>query len=69
MGLASLVLKDYGPTAVSNITGVPSRLILQIGREFASTRPALGVCSTSSEYQWASSPFGFMAFRDTLSIR
>ncbi|MBM2842013.1 MAG: hypothetical protein HW412_2541 [Bacteroidetes bacterium] len=41
LGFKSLVLGNYYPERVSEITGVPSATILEIGRELGNTRPTL----------------------------
>lgn len=38
-----IVLKDYKPETVSNITGIPAETIYRVAREFAQTRPALAI--------------------------
>jgi anaerobic selenocysteine-containing dehydrogenase len=39
-GFKNLVLKDYAPERVSEITGVPKEKIVEVAREFAKTKPA-----------------------------
>lgn len=41
VGFKSLVLSDYYPEKVSEITGIPSGTILEIARDLGNTRPAL----------------------------
>ncbi|MCK5032567.1 MAG: molybdopterin-dependent oxidoreductase, partial [Calditrichia bacterium] len=41
LGFKSMILGNYYPEQVSNITGVPSETILEIAREIGNTRPAL----------------------------
>lgn len=42
-GFKNLVLKDYAPERVSEITGVAKEKIVELAREFAKTRPAVAV--------------------------
>lgn len=42
-GFKSLVLKDYAPERVSEITGVPKEKIVEVAREFAKTKPAVAL--------------------------
>jgi len=41
--LRALVLRDYHPDAVSELTGVPVATIIRLARQFASTRPAVAI--------------------------
>jgi anaerobic selenocysteine-containing dehydrogenase len=43
LGFKSLVLADYRPEAVSDITGVPIAIIVRVAREFAGARPAVAL--------------------------
>ncbi len=43
MGFKTLVLKDYAPQQVSQITGVPEEIIIQIAREFSAHRPSIAI--------------------------
>jgi len=40
-GFKSLVLKDYAPERVSEITGAAKEKIVELAREFAKTKPAV----------------------------
>jgi anaerobic selenocysteine-containing dehydrogenase len=42
-GFKNLVLKDYAPERVSEITGVPKEKIIEVAREFAKAKPAVAV--------------------------
>jgi anaerobic selenocysteine-containing dehydrogenase len=42
-GFKNLVLKDYTPERVSEITGVPKEKIVELAREFAKTKPAVAL--------------------------
>jgi anaerobic selenocysteine-containing dehydrogenase len=43
-GFKSLVLGEYYPEKVQEITGVPSAKILELGRELGNTRPSVALC-------------------------
>lgn len=43
VGFKNMVLGNYYPEKVEEITGVPSRTILQLGRELGNTRPAVAI--------------------------
>jgi anaerobic selenocysteine-containing dehydrogenase len=43
IGFKTLVLRDYAPSQVEAITGVPAETITRIAREFATTRPAVAI--------------------------
>ncbi len=59
MGFRSLVLRDYSPGQVAQITGVPAETIRRLAREFAAARPAavaagdVGGYTNSLYSQWA----------------
>ncbi|MFQ5825354.1 MAG: molybdopterin-dependent oxidoreductase [bacterium] len=40
LGFRKMVLEDYSPAKVAEITGVPVEIIVRIAREFAETKPA-----------------------------
>lgn len=42
-GFKNLVLKDYAPERVSEITGVPKEKIVELARDFARTKPAVAL--------------------------
>ena len=44
MGFRSLVLSEYYPEKVQEITGIPSARILELGRELGNTRPSVVLC-------------------------
>jgi anaerobic selenocysteine-containing dehydrogenase len=43
IGFKTLVLREYKPLEVSQITGVPARTIFSLARAFANARPALAI--------------------------
>jgi anaerobic selenocysteine-containing dehydrogenase len=43
LGFRNLVLRDYPPEFVSEVTGVPRETIVRLAREFATHRPSLAV--------------------------
>ncbi len=43
IGFSTMVLGDYSPETVAEITGVPADTIVRIAEEFASNRPALAI--------------------------
>ncbi|MFC2030763.1 molybdopterin-dependent oxidoreductase [Chloroflexota bacterium] len=51
MGFKSLVLRDYPPSQVEAITGVPSSTIARLAREYATTRPAVAIANRSASMQ------------------
>ncbi|MCP4543957.1 MAG: molybdopterin-dependent oxidoreductase [Chloroflexi bacterium] len=59
IGFSTLVLRDYAPVHVSEITGVSEEMIERIAREFAAARPAAVAAGDVSGYsnslysQWA----------------
>ena len=59
-GFKSLVLKDYAPERVSEITGVPKEKIVEVAREFAKTKPAAAL-SGRGQGRTPDSPYGFLA--------
>ncbi len=42
-GFSTMVLRDYRPNTVAEITGVPVESVLRLGREFAANPPALAL--------------------------
>ncbi|MFZ5916688.1 MAG: molybdopterin-containing oxidoreductase family protein [Chloroflexota bacterium] len=57
-GFRSLVLRDYAPSTVAQVTGIPADKIERIAREFATARPAVaagdvGGLNGSLYAQWA----------------
>jgi anaerobic selenocysteine-containing dehydrogenase len=59
-GFKSLVLKDYAPERVSDITGVPKEKIVELAREFARTKPAVAL-SGRGQGRTPDSLYGFLA--------
>ncbi len=58
IGFRTLVLQDYPPSRVAEITGVPEKTIERVAREFAAARPAVAAgdasgYSNSLYSQWA----------------
>jgi anaerobic selenocysteine-containing dehydrogenase len=49
-GFKSLVLREYGLLAVSAVTGVPVKAILEIARELATIKPALVIGERGTAY-------------------
>ncbi|MBI4590923.1 MAG: molybdopterin-dependent oxidoreductase [Candidatus Rokubacteria bacterium] len=50
-GFKRLVLQDYPPPQVAEITGIPEATIVRIAREFAATRPAVAAGERGSSMQ------------------
>jgi len=50
-GFRSLVLQNYAPLSVSEITGVPVDVILRLAKEFATQGPALAIGARGNIYQ------------------
>lgn len=50
-GYKTLVLQNYSPTVVSEITGVPVESILRLAKEFATNGPALAIGNRGDIYQ------------------
>jgi anaerobic selenocysteine-containing dehydrogenase len=42
-GFRTMVLRDYAPSNVARVTGLPEQTIVRIAREFGQTRPALAM--------------------------
>lgn len=42
-GFRTRVLRDYAPSAVVELTGVPETIILRLAREFAANKPAIAI--------------------------
>ena len=51
VGWRNVVLQDYSPQAVSDITGVPVDVIERVAREFATTRPAIAAGERGASMQ------------------
>ncbi|MBI2460696.1 MAG: molybdopterin-dependent oxidoreductase [Candidatus Rokubacteria bacterium] len=51
LGFKTLVLRDYPPAKVSEITGVPADTIVRVAREFATTRPAIAAGERGASMQ------------------
>ena len=51
MGFKTLVLEQYPPKKVSEITGVPEATIVRIAREFAATQPAIAAGERGASMQ------------------
>jgi anaerobic selenocysteine-containing dehydrogenase len=51
MGFRTLVLRDYAPARVAEITGIPEERIVRLAREFASTRPAVATGERGASMQ------------------
>jgi thiosulfate reductase/polysulfide reductase chain A len=51
MGFKTLVLRDYPPARVAQITGIPEAKIVRIAREFATTRPAIAAGERGASMQ------------------
>jgi anaerobic selenocysteine-containing dehydrogenase len=51
LGFKSLVLKDYSPSRVAKITGVPEGTVVRIAREFAATKPAIAAGERGASMQ------------------
>jgi anaerobic selenocysteine-containing dehydrogenase len=60
MGFKTLVLRDYFPSQVGAITGVPAETITRIAREFATTRPAVAIGDRGIS-MWSNGLFNQMA--------
>jgi anaerobic selenocysteine-containing dehydrogenase len=60
MGFKTLVLRDYGPSQVEAITGVPVETITRIAREFATTPPAVAIGDRGIS-MWSNGLFNQMA--------
>lgn len=60
MGFKTLVLRDYVPSQVESITGVPVETIARLGREFATTRPAAAIGDRGIS-MWSNGLFNQMA--------
>ncbi len=43
MGFKTLVLNEYSPGQVAQITGIPEETIVQIAQEFSSHRPSIAI--------------------------
>ncbi|MBI3988394.1 MAG: molybdopterin-dependent oxidoreductase, partial [candidate division NC10 bacterium] len=43
LGFKRMVLEEYPPSVVSELTGVPLKTIIQLAREFSSAKPALAI--------------------------
>jgi len=43
LGFRELVLKDYGPGDVSELTGVPVQTIIRLAKEFSTAKPAVAI--------------------------
>lgn len=50
MGFKTLVLKDYRPDDVADLTGVPLDAIIRIAKEFASSRPAIAIADENATH-------------------
>ena len=50
VGFKNMVLKEYSPSQVSSITGVPTDTIIRVAKEFAGHLPALALCSHNSYF-------------------
>lgn len=60
MGFKSFVKSNYYPEKVSEITGVPAEMIILLGKEFGTHKPAVAISDDASRYttngsfsQWA----------------
>jgi anaerobic selenocysteine-containing dehydrogenase len=51
LGFKSLVLRDYAPSQVEAITGVPVDTVTRLAREFATTPPAVAIANRSASMQ------------------
>jgi anaerobic selenocysteine-containing dehydrogenase len=51
MGFKTLVLRDYAPAKVAEITGIPAERIVRVAREFATTRPAVATGERGASMQ------------------
>jgi len=51
MGFKTLVLRDYPPARVAEITGIPEAKIVHVAREFATTRPAIAAGERGASMQ------------------
>ncbi|MBI4308227.1 MAG: molybdopterin-dependent oxidoreductase [Chloroflexi bacterium] len=51
LGFKQLVLQDYPPEKVAEITGIPAETIVRIAREFAATRPAIAAGARGKSMQ------------------
>ena len=60
IGFKTLVLRDYVPSQVEAITGVPAETITRIAREFATTRPAVAIGDRGIS-MWSNGVFNQMA--------
>ncbi|TKJ29889.1 MAG: hypothetical protein CEE40_06815 [Chloroflexi bacterium B3_Chlor] len=60
MGFKTLVLRDYAPSQVEAITGVPAETVTRIAREFASTLPAVAIGDRGIS-MWSNGLFSQMA--------
>ncbi len=60
VGFKTLVLRDYVPSQVEAITGVPVETITRIAREFATTRPAVAIGDRGIS-MWSNGIFNQMA--------
>ncbi len=60
IGFKTLVLRDYAPSQVEAITGVPAETITRIAREFATTRPAVAIGDRGIS-MWSNGLFNQMA--------
>lgn len=50
IGFKNMVLKEYSPSQVSSITGVPTDTIIRVAKEFSGHLPALTLCSHNSYF-------------------
>jgi anaerobic selenocysteine-containing dehydrogenase len=50
-GFKSLVMRDYAPSQVEAITGVPADTITRVARDFATTPPAVAIANRSVSMQ------------------
>ncbi|OGU43675.1 MAG: hypothetical protein A2X68_06595 [Ignavibacteria bacterium GWC2_56_12] len=48
VGFKSTVLSDYYPERVQEFTGVPSSVILELGRELGNSRPSVALCDQAA---------------------
>lgn len=51
MGFKRLVLEEYPPSRVAEITGIPASTIIRVAREFATTRPAVAAGERGASMQ------------------
>lgn len=50
-GYKTLVLQNYSPSSVSEITGVPAQSVMRLAKEFTTQSPALAIATRGDIYQ------------------